>query len=328
MESVDIRTLSDLRVPWCIHVVATLRIAEHIDAGVSDIDGLATAASCDAVALRRVLRHLVHRGVFEEPEPGQFDLNEPARQLLDESIRLYLDLDGVGGRFAHAWSTLLTAVRTGRPAYADAFGLRFWEDMDAHPEIGATFDALMGPVGHSPPDPRVLIADDWDAVHTVVDVGGGTGGLLAAILQAHPNVRGTLVDLPRTVARSAETFRSTGVEDRATITGQSFFDPLPSGADLYVLSSVLNDWPEHETAAILARCAEAVSASGGRVIVRGGVSPDEASGDDLTTEMVLLGGQNNSLPEFRRLAAAAGLDVVAAGEAPSGRYVVECRPVR
>src|SRR5438034_6390573 len=81
-EVADIGALSDLCTPWCIHVVATLRIAEHIAAGVSDIDRLAVAAGCDAEALHSALSYLVGKGVFEEPAPGRFALNEAARGLL------------------------------------------------------------------------------------------------------------------------------------------------------------------------------------------------------------------------------------------------------
>src|SRR5262249_9205683 len=155
-----------------------------------------------------------------------FALNDTAHALMDDPIRLALDLDGIGGRMAHAWGTLLSAVRTGRPAYHEVFGRGFWEDLDAHPEIAASFDALMGPAGHGMPDWQVLIDPaDWDSVRTVVDVGGGTGTLLAAVLRARPDVRGTLVDLPRTVARSSEVFQAASVSDRVTALGQSFFDP-------------------------------------------------------------------------------------------------------
>ena len=197
--------LSDLCTPWCIHVVATLRIAEHIAAGLDQIDALAAAAGCDAYALHRVLTHLVGKGVFEEPTPGRFVLNEAAQELLDPAQRLGLDLDGIGGRFAYGWGTLLTYVRTGKPAYHAVFGLPFWEDLDAHPEIAASFDALIGPVGHGIPNPDFHISGGWESVRTVVDVGGGTGAMLAEILRTRPEMHGTLVDLPRTVVRSAET---------------------------------------------------------------------------------------------------------------------------
>ena len=134
--------------------------------------------------------------------------------------------------------------------------------MQAHPDLAASFDALMGPAGHGILDPEVLVAGGWESVRTVVDVGGGTGSLLAEILRARPEVRGTLVDLPPTVARSVEIFQVAGVAERVTAVGQSFFDPLPAGADLYLLKNVLGDWPDREAMAILRRCAEAARPAG------------------------------------------------------------------
>jgi hypothetical protein len=319
--------LADFATPWCLHVAATLRVANRLEAGTEEIGALAEAAGADSGSLGRVLRHLVSKGVFEEPAPGRFALNDTARELLDEGPRLGLDLDGFGGRMAHAWGTLLAAVRTGRPAYHEIFGRPFWEDLEANPGIAEDFDALMGPAGHGAPDPHVLLdKSGWASVRTVVDVGGGTGALLAEVLRAHPEVRGTLVDLPRTVARSHEVFEAAGVSDRARTVGQSFFDPLPPGQDLYMLKSVLPDWPDREAAAILRRCAEAAHADA-RVVILNGVVPDEAAPPALLM-MVLVGGRDRTLPEFRDLALSAGLEVRAAGrQEPSGRFVVECQKV-
>jgi SAM-dependent methyltransferase len=290
-------------------------------AGTTAVEDLATAAGCDAGALWAVLGYLVSKGVFEEPARGRFALNDTARQLLDPSS--FLDLNGIGGRMAHAWSTLMTYVRTGRPAYHEVFGMPFWEDLAAHPEVAATFDELMGPAGHGTPDPDIETTGGWQPVRSVVDVGGGTGAMLAEILRARPGVRGTLVDLPGTVARAAQVFEAAGVADRVTMAGQSFFDPLPAGADLYLLKKVLNDWPDRETTQILRRCAEAAR-PGGRVLVLGGVGPDEMP-HRLAIDMVLAGGKTNTLGESRGLAAQAGLEVIRAGQQPSG-YCVECRP--
>jgi len=324
-QGVDLWKLADLSTPWCVHVVATLRIAEHLADGARPIDDLARAAGADADSLSRVLRHLVEQGLFTQPDPGRFALNEPARVLLEPGARLGLDLDGFGGRMAQAWSSLLPAVRTGAPAYHTVFGRPFWEDLQAHPDIAAGFDALMGP-GHGTPDPDVLVTGTWDGVRRVVDVGGGTGALLAEILRAHPSVQGTLVDLPETVARSAAVFQAAGVEARVTTSGQSFFDPLPAGADLYLLKSVLGDWPDREASVLLRRCAEAARPAG-RVLVLNGVSPDEqGQPSPALLMMVLVGGRERSLSQFRALAAAAGLQVQAATLQPSGRYLVECRP--
>jgi 2,7-dihydroxy-5-methyl-1-naphthoate 7-O-methyltransferase len=293
--------LTDLLTPWCVHTAATLRIAERID-GETGVGELAAAAECDREALHDVLSHLVSKGVFEEPSPGRFALNDAARELFAASA--FLSLDGIGGRMAYAWSTLPKYVRTGRPAYADVFGLPFWEDLAAHPDVAASFDELMGLAGHGTPDARFELRDGWDGIRKVVDVGGGTGAMLRELLRVRPGLEGVLVDLPGTVARAE------GVE----AVGQSFFDPLPA-AGLYVIRHVLNDWPLEDQVRILRNCRP-------HAVVIGGVRPDDAP-RQLVIETVLLGGRTSGLAQFRELAREAGLEVVAAGEQPAG-YAVEC----
>ncbi len=319
--AVDLEQMLDLATPWCLRVAATLRLPQLIEDGHDDIAGLAQAASCDPASLHAVLGHLVSRGVFAEPAPGRFEVNPAAGQL---SGVPFLDLNGIGGRMSHTWGTLLDWVRTGKPAYQQVFGLPFWEDLDAHPAIAADFDALMGPAGHGIPDYDVELAGGWDPVRTVVDVGGGTGSLLASLLLRHPQARGILVDLPGTIARAGELLESLGVSGRVTTSGQSFFDPLPAGADLYLLKSVLNDWPDEPTVAILRRCAEAARPHG-RIAVLGGVAADVAP-RSLGIDMLVAGGKTSTLSEFTELARRAGLEVAAASTQASGRFVVECRP--
>jgi hypothetical protein len=319
---VDLEQMLDLATPWCLRVAATLRIPEHIAAGHVGIADLAAAAGCDADALHAVLGHLVSQGVFIEESPGRFACNQAAEQLASVP---FLDLAGIGGRMAHTWGTLLDYVRSGVPAYQQVFGRPFWEDLAVHPAIGAEFDALMGPAGHGVPDYDVELSDGWDTVRTVVDVGGGTGAMLASLLRRHPQARGILVDLPGTVARAGPLLESLGVAGRVTVEGQSFFDPLPFGADLYLLKSVLNDWPDEPTVAILRRCAEAARTSQATIAVLGGVTADETP-RSLGIDMLVAGGKTSTLSQFTELASRAGLDVIAARTQSSGRYVVECRP--
>jgi hypothetical protein len=134
-----------------------------------------------------------------------------------------------------------------------------------------------------------------------------------------------LVDLPRTVARSAEVFESAGVADRATVSGQSFFEPLPPGADVYLLVRLLLDWPDKEGITLLARCAEA-AAPHGRVVVAGGISPVSAPPKGGLLITVLTGGKPRNVDQFRALAAQAGLTVTTSGNQPSGRFLIESRP--
>jgi hypothetical protein len=319
--TLDLWTLSDLCTPWCLRVAATLHIAEHIDSGVADIDELATATSSDTDVLHSVLSYLAEKGVFVEEPLGHFALNDTSRGLLDPGM--FLSLDGIGGRMSQVWSTLPSFVRTGKPGYESLFGRPYWDDLSEHPELGADFDALMSYTGHGTPDASFDISGGWDTVHVVVDVGGGTGAMLAELLRRRPALRGVLVELPATVARAHATFEAAGVGDRVTVAAQSFFDSLPTGGDVYLLRKVLNDWPDRETVAILRRCAEAAEPSGVVVII-GGVYPDGVP-RPISVDMLLVGGHHNTLSEFRVLAREAGLDVVAAVDGLS-HFMVECRP--
>jgi 2,7-dihydroxy-5-methyl-1-naphthoate 7-O-methyltransferase len=320
---VNLGQMLDLATPWCLHAAATLRIPEHITAGHHDIGELAAAAGCDRDALHALLGYLVSKGVFSEQSPGRFACNRAAEQLAET---MFLDLEGIGGRMAYAWGTVLHYVRTGHPAYDKLFGRPFWEDLAAHPAIAADFDALMGPVGHGVPDYDVELVGGWDPIRTIVDVGGGTGAMLASLLRRHPGVQGTLVDLPGTVARAPGIIADSAdaaLASRITVTGQSFFDPLPAGADVYLLKNVLNDWPDEPTVAILSRCAEAARPDG-RVVILGGVAPDQAP-RYLSIDMLVAGGKTSTLTQFTELARRGGLKVAAAGSQSSGRFVVECR---
>jgi 2,7-dihydroxy-5-methyl-1-naphthoate 7-O-methyltransferase len=154
-------------------------------------------------------------------------------------------------------------------------------------------------------------------------VGGGTGHVLARLLRDHRGLRGTLADLPATASRSAPTFAQAGVSGRVVTIGQSFFDRLPKGADVYLLRSVLNDWSDQEKVAILGRCAEAVPSSG-RVLVAGGVAPAGPPGP-LSIDKVLTGGNDTPLDEFEGLVRQAGLQVATTHEPSAGHLVVECR---
>lgn len=322
-ERVNVMGLADLATPWSVLVVSTLGVADHLIEGDRSATELAGLTGVDPDALGRVLRHLTTHGLFEPVGPERFALSETGRELLDPAVRIGLDLNGIGGRMARAWAGLPSAVETGRAGYAEVIGLPFWQDLEAHPEVAESFDELMGPAGHGVPGPDVLPSQDWAGVRRVVDVGGGTGRQLAEILRARPELVGTLVDLPRVVDGALEVLEEAGVADRVEVVPGSFFEPLPSGGDLYLLRSVLADWPDDAAVTLLRRCAEA-AAPNGRVVVSGGVSPHAGGGESDLLMLVLLGGRERTPEEFAVLASAAGLQVGADGRDGDGRFVVEC----
>ncbi|TLF76719.1 methyltransferase [Nocardia cyriacigeorgica] len=317
--------LIDLATPMAMRVAATLRIADFVADGPLPVDELAQRSNTDADALGRLLRHLVCHGVFSEPGPGTFGDNEIAALLRSDHpsrMRGHLDLDGFFGPMDLVFTGLMHTVRTGKPAWEKVFGAPFWEYLDTHPAMSAAFDEAMA---------SGRLADeadgyDWSGARHIVDVGGGTGTLLAQVLEAHPQARGTLVDLPETVERGRHYLAARSLDGRCEIAAQSFFDPLPTGGDVYVLCRVIHDWDDEQAAAILRRCADAAAPDGRVVIIEGYDSTgDPASFAEMNLRMLLIsGGRERSIESYTALAAAAGLSVAGVHPTRIGHLVIEC----
>jgi hypothetical protein len=145
-------------------------------------------------------------------------------------------------------------VATGSAGYPRRYGRDFWADLlAATPALGQSFDTKMARRFRDHAS-RIAGDFDWNRFRAIVDVGGGQGTVLAAILTTHPDLHGHLVDLAPTTARAATRFAAAGITDRVSITTGSFFDPLPTGADAYLLSDILHDWDDERAHQILARC--------------------------------------------------------------------------
>lgn len=322
---IQLQPLMDLATPWALRVVATLRIPDLIAGGVTRLDDLAGRCSADAEMLGRVLRFLVTRGVFAEPAPGVFALTPTGRMLEDkEGVRGWLDQDGFGGRMDRAWAGLLGTVRTGRSSYAEVFGLPIWEDLAAHPPIAESFNELMAEQSAGL-WPELAGSFDWSAAREVVDVGGGTGTLAVLLARAHPHLRVTVLDLPAVAEGAAERFDREGLAGRCRAQAGSMFDPLPAGADVYVLSTVIGDWDDTDAVAILRRCAEAAGPRGRVLIVETVLEESAAASSAMDLIMLVVAeGRSRTLAQFRALVEAAGMELVRYTSTPSGRCVIEC----
>src|ERR1700678_4561516 len=322
--------LMDLITPMALRVAATLRLADFMPddgegkgAALGDVAGRAKA---DPDALARMLRHLVQHGVFTEPRRGQFAVNQTAAMLrTGQPAALWLDLDGFGGQMDLAFTGLLHTVRTGEPAWQHVFGQPFWDYLDANPAISDSFDATMAlDAGNA----AVAEGYDWTAVRHVADIGGGTGTLIAQVLQRNPPLRGTLVDLPETADRARQYLARLALDSRCEIAGQSFFDPLPAGADAYLLNRVIHDWDDAAATAILRRCAEAAGSAGRVLVIEShAADADSASFAEMNLRMlVLAGGRERTLDDYSALAAAAGLTVTAVHDIIERHMIIECVP--
>ena len=319
---------ADLITPMAIRVAATLRVADHIAAGRCGADELAAATGADPDALRRVLDHLVTARVLTRGA-GRYGLTPLGARLRDDDpdgVRQWIDLDGAVGHGDLCLVELLHTVRTGEPAFDRHVGRTFWEDLSAHAGRGASFDALMGTqFAFAAKD--IVAAYPWAELEHVVDVGGGNGTLLIALLAAHPGLRGTVVDLPRPAAKAERAFADAGVADRADAVPGSFFDELPAGAGGYVLSRILHDWDDEHAGRILTRCAAAVRPDGVVLVVEGA---DEHGAPNTEMDLRMLAyarGRERTPEQFAALGGTAGLRmarVVPAGE----QLIIELRPDR
>jgi hypothetical protein len=323
--------LMDLVTPMALRVAATLRLADFMpDDGTGEgtaLGDLAERAGAEPEALARMLRHLVQHGVFTEPRPGQFAANQTAALLrTGQPGAVWLDLDGFGGRMDLAFTGLAHTVRTGQPAWEQVFGQPFWDWLDANPAISASFDATMAmDAGNAP----VAGGYDWTAMRHVADIGGGTGTLIAEVLRRNPQLRGTLADLPETAARARQYLAGLGLGGRCQVIGQSFFDPLPAGADAYLLNRVIHDWDDTAATAILRRCAEAAGSTGRVLVIESHAAPggDPAAFAEMNLRMlVLAGGRERTIDDYSALAAGAGLQVSAVHDITERHVIIECIP--
>jgi len=325
--------LTDLITPMAIRVAATLRLADRIAAGTTTLPELAADVDADPDALGRLLRYLAARGVFAEPEPGRFALTSSAEPLRDDhpdQIRTPLDLTGAMGRAALASSTLLDVVRTGKPGYPMVHGRDFWADLASDPGLTASFDATMtGSLAWRAPWPT---AQDWSETQHVVDVGGGTATLLIALLQAHPHLQGTLVELPATATAAKQALAEAGLSGRCDVVAGSFFDPLPPDADVYLLNSIVHNWNDTDATAILRRCAQAAGPKG-RVLLGERITTADQDQQTFTystyldlSMLILFSGRERTLEDFAALTNTAGLKItsVTAAESELENSLIDC----
>ncbi len=317
----------DLITPMAVRAAATLRVADLMADGPVSVAELGRLSRSDPDALSRLLSHLVCHGVFTETDPGTFGLNHLASLLRSDhpsGMQVQLDLGGFGGQMDLAFTGLLHTLRTGQPAWESVFGAPFWRHLAEDSVMGASFDAVMAAGPEYLAD--AIGGYEWSGARYVVDVGGGTGALLAAVLLAHPGLQATLVDLPDTVERGRRQFAERGLAGRCAFAGQSFFDELPAGGDVYVLHSVLHDWADTDAIAILRRCAEAAGDSGRVVVIEGHGADggDPAMYAEMNLRMlVLAGGRERTVDQYIALAAAAGLTVASTHLTPLGQVVIE-----
>ncbi|GAA4349349.1 methyltransferase [Angustibacter luteus] len=319
--------VSGVRVSAALCVAAELGLSDLLVTGPRTVADLAAASRSDERTLRRLLRALATVGVYVERPDGMFagtELSDGLRSDVPGSVRAMARTTADPAVWA-AWGHLLHSVRTGRNAFEELHGVDVWTHRRENPQWNAIFNENMTVLSSLVAD-RVASAYDFSGCTSVVDVGGGQGVMLEAVLTRHPHLTGTVFDRAHVVA-SAPSQPAPAVAGRWSLVSGSFFDAVPP-ADAYLLKSVLHDWPDDACVAILRTCAEGLSEDGvvlvvERVLGRTGREVEGAFSD--LNMLVLPGGQERTESEYAALFAAAGLTLVQVIDTGSAFPILEAR---
>lgn len=311
-----------------ISVLCDLEVPDVLD-GPRSHTRLAEDAGADPDGLLPFLRAACAAGVMAEPEPRVFELTDLGRVLRKDDPNSMSRMCSLTCReeFNRTWSHALHSARTGEPSFAVPHGKTFFEYMATNREFATLFDKAMA---SSAATDNLLAGYDFSHARHVVDVGGGRGAMLAAVLQHYPRLRATLVDLPHVVANAEPVLVKAGVEDRVTLTPGSFFDPLPESGDVYLLSRVIGNWNDEDSLRIL-RAVRAAMGEQDRLVVVGQMP----SGNDRTHYpqqldlymFALLGARLRSVAEYQELFDQVGLTAVEEANFPDSESVLVAKPV-
>jgi SAM-dependent methyltransferase len=295
-------------VAQALHVAAELGIADLLQDAPRSAEDLARATGTDAGALYRLLRFLASEGVFREEAAGRFAQTELSAGLRADAPDGPRDFIRMINKEAYAaWGQLLHSVRTGNTAFEHVFGAPRFEWLASHPEQAALFQRAMIALSGGA-NQEAAEAYDFAGCRRVVDVGGGHGQLLSAIVARNPHLSGVLYDLPAGIAAAR-----TGVGGplpRCDLVAGDFFKDVPEGADVYIMKKVIHDWDDERAVKILDNCRR-VLAPGGKVlvaetIVPPGNDPHPIKLSDLNM-LAVTGGMERTQEQYARLFARAGL---------------------
>lgn len=311
-----------------IQVAAKLNVATLIGDGSKSTDELAQATSTHAPSLERVLRFLAGHGIFQRGGDGRWALTPMAACLKDgpgslRPVALWQD------QISPAREQMLYSVQTGNSAFEKVFGQSIFDWHHGHPDHAAIFNDAM--TAHASNNHRSLVkAYDFSRFKTVVDVGGGHGALMTAILTANPGVRGVVFDLPQAIAGTTKKLEAAGLGERCQAIGGDFFESVPSGGDCYLMSHIIHDWDDARSVAIYRNIRKVMPAGGTLLTVEMLIPEGNDFATGLYLDMLMLvispGGKERTLAEYRALYEQSGFTLTRAVPTATAISAVEGAP--
>ena len=295
-----------------VHVAAKLKLADLLKKGPRTVEGLATAAGVQPMALYRILRALASVGVFAETKNRRFKLTPLAATLqtgLPASMHAWALMINENWGW-DAWKELLHGTTTGEVPFLKAHGVPLFEYFEKHPEDHQNFGESMTSISRSE-NPAIAASYTFSGIRTLVDIGGGHGSLLATILKENPKLKCVLYDQPSVIARAEKDQHVTakGIVERCRLESGNFFETVPPGGDAYIMKYILHDWNDEKCVKILSNCRAAMNEKGKVLVVDNVIAPgnDPAWGKLLDIQMLIIGGRERTKKEFAAMFALAGL---------------------
>lgn len=316
-------------VSQAIYVAAKLGVADELARAPRAIEQLAPAVDAHPQSLHRLMRALASVGLFTEVAREEYALTPIGHFLrtgVPGSLRalalLTTEFDW------RPWEQLLHSVRSGETAFRRVHGESAFEHLATHPDTGRVFDAAM--TDFVAQNIRaVMAAYDFSPLRTIVDVGGGRGALMAAILEACPSSRGVIFDLPAVIEGAVHQVAVRGLADRCRCIAGDFFEGVPEGGDGYLLASIVHDWDDRASAAILRSCRKAMTDEARLLLVEMVIPPGDEPffGKLLDLEMLAcFGGRERTEEEYRDLLGAAGFECARIVSTQAPASIIEARP--
>jgi hypothetical protein len=313
-----------------LYVVAKLGVADFLRRGPVRIDEIARDVGANPKALFRVMKYLASHGVFSEHDSESFGLTPLGELLRSDSPESLRDLVIVTGEEHYrAAGELLHTVRTGETAFNHLYHQGFFQYLAEHPEAGASFNKAMSQTASRLQNP--VESYDYAGKSTVIDVGGGHGELIATVLRANPKLKGILFDLPQGLGGVESLLEAKGVANRCKIIPGSFFDSVPAGGDVYILSRVLHDFPDDKAKMILTNCRKSM-AEDCTLLIREDALPERGAEPPAAhLDLVMLsmfGGEERTEAEWRSLLQPAGFVVARVHRKQGQLDLIEAKPIK
>jgi hypothetical protein len=327
------RIAQGYQVSQAVYVAAKLGVADVLDGQPLTAEAIAEAVGAQASPLRRVLRALAAAGVFCELADGRFASNAEAAVLRADAPGHTRDVViNFGEEMYRSFGELLHTVRTGETAFDHVYGAPLFAYYAANPAVEASAAARM--LARSLPVAREFAASGVvRGARTLVDVGGGMGTLVAEALRENPEPAGVLLERPGMLALAAEHLAAQGVAERCTLVEGDFFSSVPAGGDVYVLKSVLHDWDDERSVAILRTCRAAMDQAARLVIIELILPEHMTPGAPMLSaallDLIMLtyaGGRERTAAEFTQLLEQADLRLASTHKLTAGPHLIEAVP--